>query len=177
MGRISRLSREIDSNPSNVTARRDLAVLYLERLRPGRAAKLLEEARERFPNDAELLFLNGLAYRKMGEPERALDPLVRAVEIDPRLRFGEPYLVAGDALSDLGRNAEAVDAYERYVSACSSSVEGHVKLSRALRRAGEDKPARDALDSAFDTFRQIPGYKRRRELGWYLRAQLDRLFS
>jgi tetratricopeptide (TPR) repeat protein len=177
VGRISRLRREIDANPSNATARRDLAMIYLERLRPGRAAELLEEARARFPDDPELLYLSGLAYRKKGKPEEALGPLVRAVEIDPRVRLGEPFLVAGDALMDLGRYAEAVDAYERYTGACSSSVEGHVKLSRALREAGEPQESRDALDAAFKTFRQIPGYKRRRELGWYLRAQLDRAFA
>ena len=60
MGRIQALNRKIEANPANVTARRDLAMVYVERLRPGRALELLDEARKRFPDDPELLYLAGL---------------------------------------------------------------------------------------------------------------------
>lgn len=170
MGRISALRRQIDANPANVTARRDLAMVYVERLRPGRALELLDEARKRFPDDAELLYLSGLALFKRGEHEKALGPLVKSVQIDGRVRFGEPYLVAGDALRKLGRNEEAIDAYERFVETNSSSVEGHVKLALAHRAAKDEAAAKRALDEAFATWAQIPSYKRRKELNWWLYA-------
>jgi tetratricopeptide (TPR) repeat protein len=170
MGRIQALRRQIDANPANVTARRDLAMVYVERLRPGRALELLGEAQRRFPDDAELLYLTGLAHWKRRDAEKALAPLVRSVQIDPRVRFGEAYLVAGDALRKLGRAEEAIDAYERFVSGNTSSIEGHVKLALAHRAAGDRKSAKDALDEAFRTWSQVPGYRRRKELGWYLYA-------
>ena len=115
MGRTRALTRQIEANPANVTARRDLAMVYIDRLRPGRALALLEEARKRFPDDAELLYLSGLAHAKRGDAAEAVPLLVRAVQIDPRVRFGEPYLVAGDALRKLGRTDDALDAFERFV--------------------------------------------------------------
>lgn len=176
-GRISVLSRQIEANPSNATARRDLAVIYLDRMRPGRAGELLADARKRFPDDAELLFLTGLAAYRQGKYADALDPLVKSVQQDARLRFGEPYLLAGDALMALGRTDEAIDAYDRYLSTSSSSVEGLVKKARAHRKLGEKAAAKKDLDDALSTWGQIPGFQRRKQFAWWVRAQLDRLIS
>lgn len=175
MGRIQALQRQIEANPANVTARRDLAMVYVERLRPGRALELLEEARKRFPEDAELLYLAGLAQWKRGAADKALDLLVKSVQLDPRVRFGEPYLVAGDALRKLGRTEEAIDAYERFVQTNSSSIEGYVKLALAHRAGKDEKASKAALEEAFKTWSQIPGYTRRKELKWWLYAWVCRL--
>lgn len=174
-GRISTLRRQIEANPQNVTARRDLAMIYLDRLRPGAALALVDQALERFPNDAELLYLKGLAHHRRRENEAALPPLIRAVEIDGRVRFGQPYLVAGDALTALGRHDEAVDSYERFTHASGSSIEGYVKLARALKRTKDAAGGKKALDEAFNTWRSVPSYVRRKEFGWWLRAHLDAL--
>jgi len=175
-GRIRALTEQIAANPANAIARRDLARIYLQRLRPGAALKLIDQARERDRDSAELLFLRGLALHRTGEHEAALDPLVEAVRRDPRVGFGEAYLVAGDALGELRRHEEAIDAYDRFLEKNSSSIEGHAKLALAHHRAGEEREARAALREAYQTWRQIPGYKKRKELGWYLRAQLLRLW-
>ena len=166
-GRISTLTRQIEANPANATARRDLAVIYLDRMRPGTAATLLADARKRFPDDPELLYLSGLAACRKGDYEAALGPLVRSVELDPRLRFGEPYLLAGDALMALGRADEAIDAYDRFLRSSSSSVEGFVKRARAHAKAGEKDGQKKDLAEALTTWAQIPGFQRRKQVGWW----------
>ena len=45
-----------------------------------------------------------------------------------------------------------------------------MKLALAHRAAKDDASAKKALDEAFATWSQIPGYKRRKELGWWLYA-------
>lgn len=174
--RMANLKAEVDANPANVTARRDLARTYLERRRPRRALGLLDQARAREPDDAELLFLTGLARARAGEHEAALDPLVRAVEQNPKVGYGEAFRVAGDALMALGRFEEAEDAYERFVDWNTSAVAGFVKLARARKRRGDRDGGREALAEAFRTFRLLPGYQRRKQLGWWLRAQWAKLF-
>jgi len=174
-GRIRALDAQISANPANVTARRDLAVIWLERLRPRRALELLDEARRRHPDDAELLYLTGLARLRSGDAEGALAPLVRAVEIDPRVRFGEPYLVAAEALASLDRLEEAEDALDRYTDVSSSSLEGWVRLADVRKRRGDAKGAGEALNEALATWKQVPGYRRRGEFGWLLRAYWARL--
>lgn len=173
--KLRSLEAQIEANPANITARRDLAVLWLERLRPGRALELLEEAQKRAPNDAELLYLTGVARRRCGDPEGALEPLVKAVEIDPRIRLGDPYLVAAEALFSLGRLEEAEDAAERYVRANSSSLKGYVVLADIRARRGDREGARKAIDEALSTWRALPGYRRRPELRYWFSAQWKRL--
>ena len=176
-GRIRTLDAQIAANPANVTARRDLAVLWLARLRPRRALALLDEARRRSPDDAELLYLTGVARARSGDAEGALEPLVKAVEIDPRVRFGEPYLVAAEALLTLGRLEEAEDALDRYVSSNSSSLQGYVRLAQVRKGRGDAEGARQAIREALDTWSQLPRYRRRIELGWWARAWVARLFG
>ncbi len=175
MGRIRGLRQQIEANPANVTARRDLAVIYLQRLRPRAALKLLDEARQREPNDAELLYLTGLARLRAGDAKGALDPLVKAVEVDPRGRFGEPYLVAAEALVRMDMLEEASDALHRYTAANTSSVEGRVRLALLEHRRGDKAAAKQALGEALSTWRQVPKFRRRKELRWWFRAQWARL--
>lgn len=174
-GKIRRLRMQVEANPANAIARRDLASIHLARRRPRAALRLLDEARERFPDDAELLFLTGLARHRIGEHERALEPLVACVGIDPKVRRGEPFLVAAQALARLDRLPEAEDALERYCGANQSSIEGRVRLALVHRRRGEADKAAASLREALATWKQIPGFVRRRELRWWLRAQLLRL--
>ncbi len=176
-GRVQSLRRQIEANPANVTARRDLAMVYLDRLRPGRALELVDQARERFPEDPELLFLKGLAHHRKAEHASALGPLVQAVDIDPRLRFGEPYLIAGRSLRALGKKEEAIDALERFTRSNGSSLEGYLELARAHRDAGDEVETKKALDELFATWRQLPGYQRRRQMGTWMRAGWMRAFG
>lgn len=173
--KIRALNAQIAANPANITARRDLASLWLERLRPGRALLLLDEARRRAPDDAELLYLTGLARMRSGDPEGALLPLVRAVEIEPRLRYGDPYLAAAEALFLLGRMEEAEDALERFTRTNTSSIQGHVLLANVRGKLGNAEGAKAALQEAFDTWNTLPGYRRRSEMQWWLRAWVMRI--
>ncbi|MBN8612888.1 MAG: tetratricopeptide repeat protein [Deltaproteobacteria bacterium] len=177
LGRISTLKRLVEANPSNVTARRDLAMIYLQQRRPGAALERIEEALKRFPTDAELLYLKGVAHHMRGEHALATQPLVDSVAADPRLRFGEPYLLAGDCLLELGKVEEAIDAYDRFLSINTSSIEGHVKKARAHAAADEKPAAKGEIDQALRVWAQIPGFQRRNQLGWWLRAHVARVIG
>lgn len=174
-GQIQTLTAQIQANPANITARRDLAIVWLERLRPRRALELLDEARTRFPNDAELLYLTGVARLRCGDAEGALEPLVQAVEIDPKLRRGDPYLTAAEALLSLGRIEEAEDALERYVQANSSSMQGYVLLAVTRQKRGNADGARKALDDAFHTWSTIPSFRKKGQWYWWARAWFHRV--
>lgn len=174
-GTITRLEARVSANPADVTARRDLATLYLTRLRPGRALALLEEAERRFPDDAELQYLKGLALLRTRRANDAIEPLVRAVTLDPRVRFGEPYWAAAEALIACGRLEDAEDALERFVESNTSSMKGLVRLALVRRRRGDGQGAERALTEAFATWRQLPGYRKRGQRGAWLRGMLARM--
>jgi tetratricopeptide (TPR) repeat protein len=171
-GHVRRLRGEIAHNPENVTARRDLAKIWLAKKRPRRAIPLLVEARRRDRDSAELPLLLGTALYQAGRADEALPLLVEAAGKNERQMYGEAFLVAGKALRTLGRFAEAEDAFARYLAINSSSVEGRVLLACVKRELKDADGARAATREALDTFAQVPRFRRRAELKWYLRARL-----
>jgi len=173
-GRARSLRAQVAVNRANVTARRDLAVIYLDGLRARSAVPLLQEGLSLFPNDAELLYLLGLSLHRSGRHEEALTPLVQAVAIDPRVRYGAPFSVAGDALFALKRWEGALDAYEHYQEDNSSDVSGYTRLARCHAKLGERSAARAALHEGIRTWGLLPGSMKRRQFGHLLRAHWAR---
>ena len=77
----------------------------------------------------------------------------------------------------MNRLPEAEDALLRLLQLNSSSVEGWTRLARVRRRHADLAGAKTALDGAVDAFQQSPRFRRRAELGWYLRARWGGLFA
>lgn len=171
LSRAGRLREQVRLNRANVTARRDLATIYLELRRPRRALELLDEGLALHADDAELLYLSGVALQRAGRHEAALERLLRAIENDARLRHGHPYFVAGEALLSLKRWDDAVDAFERYLDFASSDVAAHAALARAYAGGKDAASAKKWLLSALGTWHGLPGAMKRRQFGAYLRAQ------
>lgn len=175
LGRAGRLREQVRLNRANITARRDLATIYLGLLRPKRAVELLEEGLALAPDDAELLYLNGLALYRAGDYERALQQELAALERDARVRQGHPYFVAGDALLALKRWDDAADAFERYIDFNSSDVGAHTRLARAYAGSGNAASAQKWLLEGLATWHALPGAMKRRQFGPYLGAQWARV--
>lgn len=171
-GRIRALDADVRANPENVTARRNLAVIYLEKRRPGRAVTLLDQALVRDKESLELHFLRGVALVRLKKYEEAVTPLIEVCQRDPRFRYGEAYLRAADALAALGRWEDAIDALERFTEVNKSSVEGFYKLALARRAAGDAEGAKKTFAEARQVYRDSPAFHRRKQFGWYLRAKM-----
>lgn len=180
MGRMSKLRADIQLNPSNMLATRDLARLYLERKRPKKAIELIEKTRQRMAestrhpqgslDDAELLLQLGLARMQSGDPEAALEPLVAAIAIAPDVGRGDPYMLASDALAKLGRWEEAEDSLDCFVAKNQSTVQAYVKLARVRAKRKDDAGSREAIAAAKQTWSVLPSFIRRREWPWYIAA-------
>ncbi len=74
-----------------------------------------------------------------------------------------------------GRLEEAEDALERFVRINSSTVEGSTQLAQVRHDRGNKAGAQEAIAQAVQTFAQMPGYQRRKQIGWWLRAHLTKL--
>ena len=170
--RIRSLETEVVANPGNVTARRDLARIWLEKHRPRRALPLLAEALARDPEAKELLFLRGVAEVGAGENAKAVETLIALVQREPGFRYGEAYLRAADALMALERWDDADDALGRFARINSSNIEGRYKWARVKRARKDDEGRRAAVRDLCEVWRALPSFQRRHQLGWYLRARL-----
>src|SRR5262249_21971194 len=141
-------------NAANMTARRDLAMAYLD-LRWNRSAlHWLDEARSRDPRDQEVAYLRGVALLKIGDAENALRAFGEAAGVAPGARepvssesarraSGEAVGVEPDAgepfSSESARGAER--AFRRY-------GEAYLGAAEALERLGRFPQAEQALEVA-----------------------------
>ena len=176
-GRVRSIDADVRANPDNITARRNLAVIWLEKRRPQRALPLLEQALRRDPEDIELHHVRGLALLGTRRWEASVDELLEVLRRQPRFRYGEAYLRASDALIALHRWEQAEDGLTNYVEVNRSSVEGRYKLGLVRAARGDSAGATEALRQARDVYRDSPPFHRRKQLGWYLRARLRALLT
>jgi hypothetical protein len=169
-GRVRALEVDVATNPGNVTARRDLASIWLEKRRAGRALPLLEQALGRDGKSPQLLYLNGVALLLAGRHQPALDALISVVHVEPGFRYGEAYLRAADALIALKRWEDADEALGHYLKINSSSLEGLYKRAKIRKARGDAPGAKQAIAELRDTWGTLPSFQRRKQLGWYLKA-------
>ena len=167
---IRELDRAVRTNPHDATAQADLGRLLIQAGQPGRAVAHLEVARARAPEVAENTYYLGAARLRLGDGAGGRPLIEEALARDPRLGYGEPHLRLGDYYLERGQAAEALAHLERFTELHASSVEGRYKLACAYLAAGRADRARAALDDAVRAYRGAPGFKRREERIWRLRA-------
>jgi len=126
------------------------ALRQLEALfQAGRYAEVEAHGRELRRSHAKaprLEYLLGLATLVQGRPQDALQPLQRAVELDPRLAAAQFNL--GYALEGLGRLDQALQAYRRAVAVAPHLADAHNNLGNVLQKLKRHDEAVSAYEKA-----------------------------
>jgi tetratricopeptide (TPR) repeat protein len=101
----TQFEKEIQVDPSNSWAYKDLADIKLDRGAAADAIPLLEKAAARNPDAPELFATLGRAYLQASHPERSISAFRRAVALDDK--NGSYHLQLGRALLRAGHRVEA----------------------------------------------------------------------
>jgi cytochrome c-type biogenesis protein CcmH/NrfG len=121
---IDQAERQLEENPKDPEAIKELAALYYQNGRYDEAVRVLKDGREAAPNDAEIALLLGEVYSRQAqmaadEKERkglygkAGDAYAAAAEIEPESE--DAYLLAGEAYDQAGEPAQAIKYYNGYL--------------------------------------------------------------
>lgn len=120
---IAEAEKELEENPNDPDAIKELAALYYQDGRYDDAARVLERGREVAPKDEEIAFTLGQVYlqaaqstpgeEQKGLYEQAGDAFAQAVELEPGNE--EAYLFAGESYDRAGQTAEAIKYYNGYL--------------------------------------------------------------
>jgi tetratricopeptide (TPR) repeat protein len=120
---IEEAERELQENPKDPDAVKELSALYYQNGRYDDAARVLQEGREVAPNDEEIPFLLGQVYLQEaratpGEEQDRLylqagDAFAAAAEIEPDNE--DAYLFAGESYDQAGEPAQAIKYYNGYL--------------------------------------------------------------
>jgi tetratricopeptide (TPR) repeat protein len=169
-GEAGRLRRALSINPHDAKARTDLGATLARQGRFREARAELEQALPRVDDLPEANYYLGLSLMNDGEVERGRALVEKALSINPKFGYGEPYLRLGDFRAERGEWAQAAERYRQATDIYGSSVEGWYKLGQALSELGRRDDARAALREALTSYRTAPWYRRSEDRPWKRRA-------
>jgi tetratricopeptide (TPR) repeat protein len=140
---INLLQHVVEANPGNQDAEVQLfrvLVLtnHINQARP-MAPKLLAER----PHDSEVLYLNGIVERILGDYAQAKAHLEEAVSLDPEF-FNSRYDL-GMVLVFLHEWKEAAEQLEKAIALGAPEPQVHFELAKALRGLGENDRAQEEM--------------------------------
>lgn len=98
-----------------------------------------------YPDDPELLCLQGYSYRKSGQYQKAVDSVSRAIPFDPR---AVRYANRGYAYLALGNYTAALADAESGIAKDSSYTANHGVRALALHAMGRDTEALASIETA-----------------------------
>jgi cytochrome c-type biogenesis protein CcmH/NrfG len=121
---IEQAEKELEENPKDPEAIKNLAALYYQNGQLEGAARVLENGREAAPNDAEIPLLLGQVYSQQAQMAsdekqrkelygKAGDVYAAVAEIEPDNE--DAYLLAGEAYDQAGEPAQAIQYYNGYL--------------------------------------------------------------
>jgi cytochrome c-type biogenesis protein CcmH/NrfG len=145
---IEQAERELEENPKDPEAIKELAALYYQNGQLEDAARVLENGREAAPKDPEIPLLLGEVYSRQAQvtPEeeqkkdlyrKAGDAYAAAAEIEPDNE--DAYLLAGQAYDQADEPAQAIKYYNGYLDLEPEGEEARAVKERisALLEGGE----------------------------------------
>lgn len=169
--RLNRLKQELRLNPHNTSNKLELARLLIEKKRYQQALSILQDVHQVMNDSAEVKYELGHCMLKLGQLSEGERLISEALEINPRIKYGEPYLRLGETLA--ASNADKALGYlKKFRTLHSSSCEAYYRLGQLYQHFGKDSQAREAFSEAVAVYRSLPKYKKRAERRWALLARL-----
>jgi tetratricopeptide (TPR) repeat protein len=169
--RATRLRQELMSNPHNISVKLELARICIERKKYEEALQYLQETMTVMEDSADVHYELGLCYLRLGDPAKGESLMLKAMELNPRVKYGEPYLRMGEALAEV--NPEKAVAYlEQFREFHSSSCEAYYRLGLLYQKLERTDDAKRAFRETLDIYRSLPRYSRRQQRRWALLARL-----
>ncbi|NEW07619.1 tetratricopeptide repeat protein [Paenibacillus sp. SYP-B3998] len=168
--KASRLRQDLYANPHNTSVKLELARILIERKRYSEALPYLEQSHSVMLDSADVHYEIGLCCLKLGDLSRGESFMLKAIELNPRVKYGNPYLRLGEALASVAPE-RAVAYMEQFRDVHSSSVEAYYRLGQLYQKLGRTDEAKRAYREALDIYRGLPRYSRRQQRRWALLAR------
>lgn len=168
---IHDLERTLAINEHDAAARNDLGRLLVDEGRYADAYDHLARAIQRMDDSAETQYFYGIALMETGQAQEGIKHVLRALEISPRFRYGEPQLALARHHLEQGDAAEAEKRAGEAVKINTSSLEAWVIRGRARERLGDPTGAREAWNSAVETYDGLPRHLKMAARKWRAQAR------
>ncbi|WP_136604575.1 tetratricopeptide repeat protein [Paenibacillus dokdonensis] len=173
MGQSSRLRTQISMNPNDISSKHELARLLIDRKKDAEAMKLLESIEAQSEDSAEFWDDLGTVYLRQGNTQKGENYVLKALELNPRVKYGRPYLRLADVYKNSDRD-KAVDYVHRFQEIQSSSCEGYYLLGMMYKDLDRKEEALAAFQESINIYRSLPKYKKRQERKWAVLSMMKK---
>ena len=136
-------ARAVDADPTNLEARRQLALAHVDAGRPDRAEAAWEELLALDPGRASAHFELARLLANRGQADEAIRRLTRATELAPDYKQAHYQLAL--LLDRAGRPAEALRRYDRVLALDPDYAEANTRRAAALASSGRPAEAIEIL--------------------------------
>ncbi|QWU13536.1 Tetratricopeptide repeat-containing protein [Paenibacillus sophorae] len=170
----SRLRTQISLNPNDVSSKFELARLLAERKKFREAQELLLQIGDRYEQSAEYWVDLGYANIKLGQLAEGESQMLRGLEINQRVQYGQPYLRLAEGFRQSDRD-KSLHYLHEFKEIQSSSSEAYYLLGSMYKALGQSAEAKQAFAESVAVYRSLPKYKKRQERGWALRSFFGRI--
>jgi len=160
--RLNRLKIELSTHPHHTRDKLEMAWLLIEKRNYNQALVLLQEIQPILNDSADVLYALGLCRLRLGELALGEQCMLKGLELNPKVKYGEPYLRLGEAFS-IVEPVRALEYLQKFREMQSSSCEAYYRLGQLYERLGQKEDARGSFREALVIYRSLPKYKRRIE--------------
>lgn len=174
--RLKQIKFELLSHPHNTSGKLEAAWLLIEKKKYKEALAYLEEVHQILDDSAEACYASGLSHLKLGNLEVGETWVLRSLSINPRVRYGEPYLRLGEALAVV-QPEKALMYLQQFREVHSSSCEAYYRLGQVYEIMGRKEEARLIYKETLHIYKGLPKYKRRSERRWALQTWIKNMQS
>lgn len=166
--RLRKLKRHIAQSPNDTSSKVEIARILIEKKKYREALGMLEPLERMLDESAEYWDDLGLCLMQTGQPEAGEAAMSKALLLNPRVKYGAPYLRLAAHYSKL--DAERALSYiEAFQEIHSSSCEAYCRLAAIYEQMDRKEDAREAAVEGLRIYRSLPRYKKRAERSWALR--------
>jgi tetratricopeptide (TPR) repeat protein len=168
---IAKWRRLLHMSPHDVSAKSELARLLIESRKYSQAREVLLGIQSQMEHSAEYWSDLGTCDLALGRVEEGEKEMLQALEISPRVKYGQPYLRLADAFTVNGP-LKALSYLEAFKDVNSSSCEAYYRLGTLYAALGKKQEAASAFRECRQLYASLPRYMKRRERKWVLKSLL-----
>ncbi|WP_134703554.1 lipopolysaccharide assembly protein LapB [Ammoniphilus sp. YIM 78166] len=173
MRRISKLQQELRLNPHHTSNKLELARLYMEKGQYQKALPYLQEVQAVIEDSAEIDYELGLCLVKTERIKEGEALILKALERNPLVKYGEPYLELGEIYSPIDIE-KALSYLQKIQEIHSSSAETYYRLGTLYTRLGQRAEAAKAFNEALEIYKSLPKYMRKKQRKWAILSRIKK---
>jgi Tfp pilus assembly protein PilF len=171
--RLGKLKRHIIQSPNDTSSKVEIARILIEKKKYKDALHMLEPLEPMLDESAEYWDDLGLCLMQTGQPEAGEAAMGQALQLNPRVKYGAPYLRLAAYYSKHDAN-RALSYIEAFQEIHSSSCEAYYRLAAIYEQMNRKEDALEAVREGLRIYGALPRYKKRAERKWALRLFIQK---